>query len=208
VLLLDEPLASLDKKLRESMQIELQRIQREIGITTVLVTHNQEEALTMSDRIAVMNDGRLEQVGEPEEVYERPETRFVADFVGTANLLDGVVASVDEEYTWVNHDGQLIAGVPEESVDPGDDVTVVLRPERAQIGAAVADGGTGDDPGFTVEGTVETRRYVGDSIEYHVDVEEFDPTVIVAGSTDGELRDIGSSITVSVDPEDCLVVAG
>ncbi|WP_435185783.1 ABC transporter ATP-binding protein [Halobellus sp. EA9] len=207
VLLLDEPLASLDKKLRESMQIELQRIQREIGITTVLVTHNQEEALTMSDRVAVMNDGRLEQVGEPEAVYERPETRFVADFVGTANLFDGVVAEVGEEYTWVNHEGSLLAGVPQDQVEPGEDATIVLRPERAQVGAAVADGGPSKTAEqLTVEGTIETRRYVGDSVEYHLDVPEFDTEVIASASTEDSLREIGSSLAVTIDPDDCLVV--
>ncbi len=92
VLLLDEPLGALDLKLRQDMQLELKRIQREVGITFVCVTHDQEEALTMSDRIAVMNDGRIEQVGTPADVYERPDSAFVAGFVGTSNLLTGAAA--------------------------------------------------------------------------------------------------------------------
>src|SRR5207247_696389 len=102
VLLLDEPLGALDKKLRERMQVELGRLQREIGVTTIYVTHDQEEALTMSDRIAVMKSGRIEQIGSPLEIYERPENTFVADFIGTTNLLhgrlvatDGAIATVD-----------------------------------------------------------------------------------------------------------------
>ena len=95
VLLLDEPLGALDLKLRRQLQIELKRIQAEVGITFVYVTHDQEEALTMSDRIAVMHHGRVEQLGTPEELYERPATRFVADFIGTTNLLTGSVESID-----------------------------------------------------------------------------------------------------------------
>src|SRR5215210_7609771 len=95
VLLLDEPLGALDLKLRKALQIELKRVQTEVGITFVYVTHDQEEALTMSDRIAVMRGGKVEQLGSPEELYERPRTRFVADFIGTSNLLSGIVESID-----------------------------------------------------------------------------------------------------------------
>ena len=95
MLLLDEPLGALDLKLRKGLQIELKRIQREVGITFVYVTHDQEEALTMSDRIAVMNHGRVEQIDAPEQVYERPATTFVAGFIGVSNLMPGTVSSVD-----------------------------------------------------------------------------------------------------------------
>ena len=94
-LLLDEPLAALDLKLRQQMQIELKRIQREVGITFIFVTHDQNEALTMSDRLVVMNAGRIEQLGSPREVYERPRTRFVAGFIGTSNLITGTVRAMD-----------------------------------------------------------------------------------------------------------------
>ena len=97
VLLLDEPLGALDLKLRRSLQVELKRIQTEVGITFVYVTHDQEEALTLCDRIAVMHAGKVEQLGTPEELYERPATRFVADFIGTTNLLHGTVEGVDGE---------------------------------------------------------------------------------------------------------------
>ncbi len=100
VLLLDEPLGALDLKLRKALQIELKRVQSEVGITFVYVTHDQEEALTMSDRIAVMHGGKVEQLGTPEELYERPRTRFVADFIGTSNLLTGIVEAVEADAAW------------------------------------------------------------------------------------------------------------
>ena len=101
VLLLDEPLGALDLKLRKQMQVELKHLQRQLGITFIYVTHDQEEALTMSDRIAVMNQGNLEQVGTPEEVYNHPETKFVADFIGESNIIEGYIEEMDEDAIWV-----------------------------------------------------------------------------------------------------------
>jgi spermidine/putrescine transport system ATP-binding protein len=139
-LLLDEPLAALDLKLREAMQIELKRIQREVGITFVFVTHDQGEALTMSDRIAVMSEGRVEQVGAPVDIYARPETLFVAGFIGSANLLPGTVMSSDGAGTRV----QLLNGTQvvvaagnsasSTSLSQGNQVTVMLRPEQVVLG--------------------------------------------------------------------------
>jgi spermidine/putrescine transport system ATP-binding protein len=138
-LLLDEPLAALDLKLREAMQIELKRIQREVGITFVFVTHDQGEALTMSDRIAVMSEGRVEQVGAPVDIYARPETLFVAGFIGSANLLPGTVMSSDGAGTRV----QLLNGTqvvveagnsaPNASLSQGSQVTMMLRPEQVVL---------------------------------------------------------------------------
>ena len=126
VLLLDEPLAALDLKLRKAMQVELKRIQREVGITFVFVTHDQDEALTMSDRIAVMNEGRVHQCGTPEDIYERPATRFVAEFIGTANLMSG-------SYTGTGI--TLAGGVPLhtgplDGCGIGDEVSIAVRPEK------------------------------------------------------------------------------
>jgi spermidine/putrescine transport system ATP-binding protein len=126
VLLLDEPLAALDLKLRKAMQVELKRIQREVGITFVFVTHDQEEALTMSDRIAVMSEGRVHQCGTPEDIYERPATRFVAEFIGTANLMSG-------SYTGTGI--ALAGGVPLDTgpldgCSIGDEVSIAVRPEK------------------------------------------------------------------------------
>lgn len=138
-LLLDEPLAALDLKLREAMQIELKRIQREVGITFVFVTHDQGEALTMSDRIAVMSEGRVEQVGTPENIYARPESLFVAGFIGSANLLPGVIASSGGELVVELQGGNKIAVLannvaPGISHETGGRVTVMLRPEQISLG--------------------------------------------------------------------------
>jgi spermidine/putrescine transport system ATP-binding protein len=140
-LLLDEPLAALDLKLREAMQIELKRIQREVGITFVFVTHDQGEALTMSDRIAVMSEGRVEQVGAPFDIYSRPQSLFVAGFIGSANLLPGTIASTDASGTRVDLVGgsQVVvaAGNSADNVQlaVGSHVTVMVRPEQMVVGS-------------------------------------------------------------------------
>ncbi len=140
-LLLDEPLSALDLKLRQAMQIELKRIQREVGITFVFVTHDQEEALTMSDRIAVMSEGRVEQVGTPEEIYHSPATVFVAGFIGSANLLPAVVERLDGRQAVVRLAGDQRIEVPigHGEFSPGGSGVVMLRPERIKLTAAAAD---------------------------------------------------------------------
>jgi spermidine/putrescine transport system ATP-binding protein len=152
-LLLDEPLGALDLKLRQTMQIELKRIQREVGITFIYVTHDQEEALTMSDRIAVMNDGRVEQIGPPQEIYHSPASVFVANFIGVANLLPGNVTHVggDRVTVRVAGDGEVSLPAAADPVAPGADVTVMVRPERLRI--------TGKDAG-TVGVPVIVRHVV------------------------------------------------
>jgi len=157
VLLLDEPLGALDLKLRKGLQIELKRIQREVGITFVYVTHDQEEALTMSDRIAVMNRGVVEQVAEPEEVYERPATTFVAGFIGVSNLMPGVVTSVSGDAARVALDAGVDVEAPRSGLEQGERCHAVVRPEKLEIGAA--NRANGDRPG--VEGVVESSLYLG-----------------------------------------------
>jgi spermidine/putrescine transport system ATP-binding protein len=135
-LLLDEPLGALDLKLRQTMQIELKRIQREVGITFIYVTHDQEEALTMSDRIAVMNDGRVEQIGPPQEIYHSPASVFVANFIGVANLLPGKVTHVgggDRVTVRVAGNGEVSLPAGVDPVAPGANVTVMVRPERLRL---------------------------------------------------------------------------
>ena len=134
VLLLDEPLSALDYKLRKEMQIELKRLQAETGITFVFVTHDQEEALTMSDRIAVMSSGNILQVGAPRDIYDRPADRFVADFIGETNFLKGKIISVDQANATVtlNSGGTLTAPAPE-GASAGEEVTVMIRPEHARL---------------------------------------------------------------------------
>lgn len=134
VLLLDEPLGALDLKLRKTMQLELKQLQEQVGITFIYVTHDQEEALTMSDRIAVMNEGKVLQVDAPEKIYEHPKTRFVADFIGESNFLDGTVEEVNGEMIMISLDGQAtIKAICKESVVKGQKVGVVVRPEKITL---------------------------------------------------------------------------
>ena len=135
VLLLDEPLGALDLKLRKAMQLELKALNRETGATFVYVTHDQEEALTMSDRIAVMSEGRILQLGPPDEIYERPRSRFVADFIGQTNFLEGRLAGVVDGLAEVEIAGSGVvrAMKPEHPREPGEAVTIAVRPERMEV---------------------------------------------------------------------------
>ncbi len=200
VLLLDEPLASLDKQLRETMQVELRRIQREVGITTVLVTHNQKEALTMSDRIAVMKDGTFEQVGTPKEVYETPASSFVADFIGTANIFNGTVKSTSEAITTVDC-GTVSIDAADATVSPGERVSVVVRPENVGISVPSET----DATGTTLEGTVGITRYSGDRLEYHMTVGDGRSIIATQGSNQ-KMFEVEDQVVATIDPEECLVV--
>ena len=164
-LLLDEPLGALDLKLRQAMQVELKRIQREVGITFVYVTHDQNEALTMSDRIAVMNDGIIEHLGSPREIYEHPKTRFVAGFIGTSNLLTGTVARVDGDRAVIelNQDERIIVPVHEVSVHTGQALELTVRPEKIELSAAAPSGA-----GCRLRGTVTEVVYLGTSTNFSV----------------------------------------
>jgi spermidine/putrescine transport system ATP-binding protein len=166
-LLLDEPLGALDVKLRKQMQLELKRIQTELGTTFVYVTHDQEEALTMSDRIAVMNGGDIEQVGDPKEIYEHPRTPFVADFVGSLNAFDLRVDEIADGLAVmrVNEGERLVVpAAPGQSV--GDVARVAVRPERVRIEPR---GGRPPEGGSMVEGAVADLVYLGGLTQYHVD---------------------------------------
>ncbi len=134
VLLLDEPLSALDLKLRKAMQFELKELQRQVGITFIFVTHDQEEAITMSDRIAVMNDGEVQQVGEPVAIYERPANRFVADFIGETNFIEGEVAQIDDQQTVLNvNSGLKVSGRRSADLRVGQPVTLAIRPEKIRL---------------------------------------------------------------------------
>lgn len=166
VLLLDEPLAALDKKLREEMQVELRQLQRRLGITTIFVTHDQEEALTLADEVVVMRDGRIEQQGEPSAVYERPRNAFVATFLGSANLFRGSVVGTCSDYTCIRTaEGLHILGPPLES-QPDGQVAVCVRPEKVRLGRA-------DHEGLAnrATGIVETFVYQGPISMYRVRLE-------------------------------------
>jgi spermidine/putrescine transport system ATP-binding protein len=134
VLLLDEPLGALDAKLRKEMQIELKTLQREVGITFIFVTHDQEEALSMSDRIAVFSKGKVLQIGTPLEIYERPTSRFVADFIGETNFLTGRVTQVDGEFAQITtNGGATFRGRAMPGVRAGIEATLSVRPEKVQL---------------------------------------------------------------------------
>jgi spermidine/putrescine ABC transporter ATP-binding subunit len=163
VLLMDEPLGALDKKLRDQLEVELVELQNELGITTLYVTHNQEEALTMADRVAVMNEGHIEQIATPTEIYEEPATEFVADFIGDTNFLEGDLSRGDAGLS-LRLNGSDIA-VTDRGGDPGEQV-VFVRPEKIDLEA----------PGVTpsrdnaVEGTVNRVLFIGSKLRYYVDV--------------------------------------
>jgi spermidine/putrescine transport system ATP-binding protein len=166
VLLLDEPLGALDLKLRKQMQVELKRIQQEVGITFIYVTHDQEEAMTMSNRIAVMNRGRYEQLGDPETLYERPATRFVAGFLGVSNLLPATVAERNGSYATCRLPDDTAVRVPMAQLDGASAVLVGVRPEKIRLQASrdvVADGANG------MVGTVVDASYLGVSTSYIVE---------------------------------------
>lgn len=170
VLLLDEPLGALDLKLRKAMQVELKDLQRRVGITFVYVTHDQEEALTMADRIAVMADGRVLQVGTPEEIYERPVDRFVADFIGDGTFLEGVVADVAGDHGRLRHvSGALLPGVvrsPDLTV--GMPAVLAIRPEKIAIEPPSIEASFDEDT-TSVDATVREVHYLGTDMRYVVE---------------------------------------
>jgi spermidine/putrescine transport system ATP-binding protein len=196
VLLLDEPLGALDLKLRKQMQLTLKQIQHEIGITFVHVTHDQEEAMTMADSIAVMNGGRIEQLGAPEELYERPQTSFVARFLGASNLLSGTV----EEGRTVRLGSGAVVRVDEDLPPKGTSVAVGIRPEKLRFEAA-SDGANG------LTGTIHERSYVGVATQYIVKTPDGRVSVFVqnAASRAGALEP-GANVDLSFDPDATFVV--
>src|SRR5919204_748321 len=166
-LLLDEPLGALDVKLRKQMQLELKRIQHELGTTFVYVTHDQEEALAMSDRIAVMNGGRVEQVGSPREIYEHPETAFVADFIGSLNVLELTVGELVGAYgvMRLGEAERIIVAVGRDT-RTGDALRIAMRPEQVQIGTVQT---AAPDGGSRLQGTIAEIIYLGMYTQFHVD---------------------------------------
>jgi spermidine/putrescine transport system ATP-binding protein len=203
-LLLDEPLAALDLKLREAMQIELKRIQREVGITFIFVTHDQHEALTMSDRIAVMSRGMVEQIGTPEDIYAAPASIFVAGFIGSANLLPGTLEAVGDGGSRVRLDsGLLVELTGATDARAGDPVTVMLRPERLSPGGATEAGGR------SISGAVDNVIYEGSELRLIVDLA--DGTEVVATvDTDGDAPAIrhGDAISLRWAPDAPYLLRG
>ncbi|MBN8629446.1 MAG: ABC transporter ATP-binding protein [Rhodobacterales bacterium] len=181
VLLLDEPLSALDYKLRKEMQIELKRLQHETGITFIFVTHDQEEALTMSDRIAVMSGGSILQVGTPRDIYDRPDKRFVADFIGEANFLPAQLRSTngDQAKVTLGAGAEILAGLPH-GAQPDGKITVMVRPEHAEI-ADAADA--------TLSGTLDSAVYFG--TDTHLNIRLSDGTNFVVRRQNGRSAEPG-----------------
>jgi spermidine/putrescine transport system ATP-binding protein len=204
VLLLDEPLGALDLKLRKGLQVELKGIQREVGITFVYVTHDQEEALTMSDRIAVMNRGRVEQVADPEEVYERPSTTFVAGFIGVSNLMPAEVVGPGS----VRLDHGPTVDVDIDGMAPGDRCHVVVRPEKLKIDLPETAGSSNGRP--RVDGVVESSLYLGTATQITVDLgNDVRMTVLVPNASESERQRLpggGARVALHWDLEHMHIV--
>lgn len=199
LMLLDEPLSNLDAKLRESMRFELKRLQRELNLTAIYVTHDQSEALVMSSRIAVMNEGRIEQVGKPRDIYTRPATRFVAEFIGTSNFVEARVVSTEGDEVYVETaQGRLLARRCPRMPSVGDEVLLSIRPESLSISEKPY-----TDRANTWQGQVHNRAFLGDSIDHITSVGELrlrsrsNPSVSIRPGTD---------VHLTVDPEQVTLV--
>ncbi|MGH7153668.1 MAG: ABC transporter ATP-binding protein [Acetobacteraceae bacterium] len=203
MLLLDEPLSSLDLRLREEMRHEIAMLQQRLGIATVFVTHDQGEALTMSDRIAVMRAGRIEQIGRPAELYERPASRFVAEFIGTTNLLPGRVVSAPDAHGLARIEtgaGAAVASVP---AGCGDSVLLTIRPERLK--PAPPDGVPGDASVWSAR--VDQAIYLGGRIELRLRLADGSAAVMETVNDGAPAPAPGTGIRISFRPEDAWVIA-
>ena len=201
VLLLDEPLGALDQKLRKEMQLELKRLQREVGITFIYVTHDQEEALTMSDRIGVMHQGRLLQVADPRRIYDLPATRFVADFIGTTNFLEGRVTSIGSKVATVEMNGLgQLHGPAIKGLVIGHLVTLAVRPERIRLAGFAA-----DSENNLAEGTLEEVIFIGNDTQYIIRLKNGDRVIVreqnQSPSHMGTPYQIGQPLYVCWSPE-------
>ena len=211
VLLLDEPLGALDLKLRKQMQIELKGIQTEVGITFIYVTHDQEEAMTMSDRIAVMRAGKIEQLGDPESLYERPETAFVAGFLGVSNLLEGEVAGREGGMVAIRLSDGTVIRAPAGESNGQDKVRLGVRPEKLRV-VAGTDGQAAANDLNAVDGTVLDASYIGVSTQYLVETRDghrmtaYTQNLETAGLADLLAR--GAKVRLTWQPRHTFVVAG
>ena len=201
ILLLDEPLAALDRKLREDVRVELLHLQRSLGITTILVTHDQEEALSLSDRVVVLDAGRIRQVDRPDDAYLRPSSRFVAEFLGTANFLEGVAQPAPAGWA-VRLDGGLTVPCGDPRRPAGASVCGVLRPERVHLeSAAPGDARTGD----AFEARVTEAIYLGQSVRYHLRLTGGPDMIVVAPDREGR-HEPGAVVRVSWRAADVWIV--
>ncbi len=203
ILLLDEPLSNLDAKLREQMRLELKRLQRSLGITTVYVTHDQSEALALSDEIAVFDSGRIVQRGAPQDIYRQPNSRFVADFVGSANFLPGTVRGTQGNLTRVDTAHGLMHCIFAEPIDAGMRALVIARPEDILLfdGAAV---GAPTDGLNALNGKIVNRVFLGEVVDYIVDLGDRE---LRARLRSDEFQ-IGQAVTLGLPPQKCVGLPG
>jgi iron(III) transport system ATP-binding protein len=201
LLLLDEPLSNLDAKLRDRMRTELKRLQREFNLTTVYVTHDQSEALALSHEIAVMNEGRVVQVGTPRQIYEQPSDRFVADFVGTTNFIGGIVAHVADGRCTVSCAMGELKAQASEGVARNAAVIVSVRPEDVELSEAPPSAADGDN---VCKGTVNARDFLGDYLDFHVKVGD----VVLQAKAHPSLRTpTGDQIYLRMKVDKCVAIA-
>jgi spermidine/putrescine ABC transporter ATP-binding subunit len=202
VLLMDEPLGALDKKLREEMQLEVKQIQERLKITTIYVTHDQSEALTMSDRIALMNQGKIAQLGAPEDLYERPMSKFVADFIGESNFLEGNVSRVDKDLCEViTLRGLLIRARGKRGIKEGERVNLTIRPERIQMEGEL------QKPENIISGEIQEIIYLGETIKYIIILEGGEEIVVKSQNREGgNFREKGRKVKIGWNLENCFIV--
>jgi ABC-type Fe3+/spermidine/putrescine transport system ATPase subunit len=202
LLLLDEPLSNLDAKVRARLRSEIRRLQQDLRITTVYVTHDQEEAMVISDRIAVMRDGRVAQVGTPVDLYERPADLFVADFVGTNNLLPGTVARVQDGWVELQTPAGVVRGRAAARLEPGRRAVLAVRPEALQLS-------DGRQDAVALSGRVVLAQYLGSLVRYEVEVDGGHVLLVDVHNPKGQLvLASGQPARLTFHPEDALVFPG
>jgi spermidine/putrescine transport system ATP-binding protein len=199
ILLLDEPLGALDLQLRRQMQIELKRLQKQLGITFIYITHDQEEALNMSDRIAVMRDGRFEQIGSPGEIYDSPTTSFVAAFVGNANILQGVAETIQDGAVQLRHcQGTMRVARRDHRVEAGQTITIAIRSEQIDI-ATTTEGDEG------LHGTVKEKSFAGGMLRIAVTLAGGEEIIVSRHGINSELAE-GERVTVSWPAANAVII--
>jgi iron(III) transport system ATP-binding protein len=201
VLLMDEPLSNLDQKLRHSMRNTIRRIQQDLGITTIFVTHDQEEAMSMADRVAVMDSGEVKQIGTPIELYSKPSTPFIANFVGTSNVLKGTVVGEENGYSVVKGHGFLIKSTNHVQQK---EVNVIVRPEN--IKAFKPGTISSDELTNIIEGTVLVSTYLGSIVRYDIQVEEYQLVVDTTFVPGEAILTEGERVQLTIDPERVLLI--
>jgi len=202
LLLMDEPLGALDKQLRESLQIEIRRLHAELGITFVYVTHDQEEALTMSDRIAVMNEGAVAQLGAPEDLYNRPVSRFVASFIGESNFLPGIVRGTENGFVVADCSGTIVRAVLSGNPRQGDEVLLSVRPERLRF-ADIASDKAGEN---CIGATVTDAVFAGERCRYLLQGDGGVPLVLKEPSGLAARRAPGAAVEIAWAASDTITV--